>query len=102
MARRAPAPNKTHTANFYHGIDPETLRTMFVSVTHGCRATRHGGGKPTHSFFVPSLREAEKEVRIVVPLQHMFMVPVHLSNDPITKRRLEELEARAAQMRERK
>jgi hypothetical protein len=93
-------PNKTHTALYYHGIDPDTLRTMFVSVTHGCRATRHGGGKPTYSFPVPSLRESENEVRIVVPLQHVFKVPIHLTNDPITKRRLEELEARAAVMRE--
>lgn len=94
------APIRTHTAYYYHGIDPDTLQTVRVSVTHDGQATRYGGGKPSYLFIVPSLREADKEIMAVLHLEHMFVVPVNMSSDAFTKRRVEALEALAAQMRE--
>jgi hypothetical protein len=71
-----------------------------VSATRGGTLYRSGKGGASHSHVIATGETPQSEIRIVYKLTDLIEIPSHLWADETSKRRIAELEAKAAHMRE--
>lgn len=98
MARLTSRQKREIVSTFY-GINPKTLQVDSVSLTREGRLSRHGIGVPYHTHLIRQGETPRSEIAIVYELQHVIEIPTLLWNDEDSKRRVDELRARAAAMR---
>ena len=91
---------KEEFVSTFYGINHDTLQVDRVSVTQGGMLYRSGQGVPNHHHPIATGETPQTEIRIVYRLSDLIEIPSHLRADEYSKRRVAELEAKAAQMRE--
>jgi len=90
---------KQEIISTFYGINPRTLQVDSVSVTREGRLSRRGIGVTFHTHLIHQGETPRSEIGIVYELDHLIEIPTLLCNDDSSKRRLDELRARAAAMR---
>ncbi len=83
---------KTETVQLYWGINPRTHSVEQVSLSRDGFIRRGGSA---HLIHPSNKTRPESEIRLVFELTDLFGVPPFLWNDESTKRRVEELTAKA-------
>jgi hypothetical protein len=101
LARRGRTTNqaKNETVAIYHGINPRTFEVETVYVTRDGHMTKYGKDLDAYTHYSAHGNLHEVEIRIVFELRDMFWVHPQFSNEASTRERLEELKAKATQMR---
>jgi hypothetical protein len=82
-----------------YGINPKTFEVETVSLNRSGEL-RNLGKDVESTHYVAHARDPKSEVRIAFGLTNVFSVPQALVDQETTKRRVEELRKRAAEMRE--
>jgi len=90
---------KQEVVSTFYGINPETLRVDSVSVTREGRLTRRGLGVPCHTHLIHRWDTPRSAIAIVFHLEQVIELPMHLWHHEDSKRRVDELRARASAMR---
>jgi hypothetical protein len=90
---------KNETVVVYHGINPRTCQVESVYVTRDGHMTRYRRGLEAYTHYNAHGNSYEVEIGIVFGLHDMFWTKPQFSNDACSRERLDELEARAAQLR---
>jgi hypothetical protein len=98
MARKTRRENE-EIVETYFGINPKTFEVQTVSRTRGGTLTKWNSDAVPYSHHIEHGRNAQSEVRIVFGLTDIFGVPEVLVDSENTKKRVEELEVKAAEMR---
>ncbi len=99
-ASRLTSRQKEEFVSTFYGINHDTLQVDRVSVTRGGTLYRSGKGVPKHRHVIATGETPQSEIRIVYQLTHLIEIPSHLWADDYSKKRIAELEAKAARMRE--
>ena len=82
-----------------YGINPKTFDVETVSLNRGGELRKLGKDVEPRTHHVAHARDPKSEVRIVFGLTNVFSVPQALVDQESTKRRVEELRNRAAEMK---
>jgi hypothetical protein len=82
-----------------YGINPNTFEVETVSLNRGRELRKSGKDVELRTHYVASGRDPKSEVRITFGLTNVFSVPQSLVDQESTKRRVEELRKRAAEMK---
>jgi len=89
--------NQEEIVETFFGINPETFEVESVSRTRGGTLSRWGKGGSYYTHHIEHGRAAQSEVGIVFGLTDIFSVPEILINSEDIKKRVQELEAKAAE-----
>ena len=82
-----------------YGINPNTFEVETVSLSRGGELRKSGKDVELRTHCVAPGRDPKSEVRITFGLTNVFSVPQALVDQESTKRRVEELRKRAAEMK---
>ena len=82
-----------------YGINPNTFEVETVSLNRGGELRKTGEDVELRTHYVATGRDPKSEVRITFGLTNVFSVPEALVDQESTKRRVEELRKRAAEMK---
>ena len=82
-----------------YGINPKTFEVETVSLNRGGELRKSGKDVEPRTHYVAHARDPKSEVRIAFGLTNVFSVPQALVEQESTKRRVEELRKKAAEMR---
>ena len=83
-----------------YGINPKTFEVETVSLHRGGELRKLGKDVEPRTHHVAHARDPKSEVRISFGLTNVFSVPQALVDQESTKKRVEELRKRAAEMKE--
>jgi hypothetical protein len=83
-----------------YGINPKTFEVETVSLNRGGELRKLGKDVEPRTHHVAHARDPKSEARIAFGLTNVFSVPQALVDQESTKRRVEELRKRAAEMKE--
>lgn len=82
-----------------YGINPKTFDVETVSLNRGGELRKLGKDVEPRTHRMAHARDPKAEVRIAFGLTNVFSVPQALVDQEVTKRRVEELWKRAAEMK---
>ena len=98
MPRKATKAYKNEVWEVFYGINPKTFEVESVSKSRGGVLTRWGK-EGVHTHPILTGRQARNEVVLVYGLTDIFVVNPHFENQESTRKRIEELKAKAAEMK---
>jgi hypothetical protein len=82
-----------------YGINPNTFEVETVSLNRGRELRKSGKDVELRTHYVAPGRDPKSEVRITFGLTNVFSVPQALVDQESTKKRVEELRKKAAEMK---
>lgn len=96
---RPTKPPKDEIIRIFYGINRKTVEVEWVSLTRGRILTRWGTSQRPHTHTILHGREARGEIQVVYDLMELIETSPQFRDDPDFKRKLEDLENKAARMR---